>query len=116
MPIVTAAYLTYMLCAFLMGTSFYLAYGDNFNQQIRSSTSDLFFVPKALLVFTVLGNYLLYQSELFVSCKRLYEQMFASVPEESEFVDNLEEPDSAIYNLFKLTCLCGIVYVSTKVP
>ena len=32
MPIVTAAYVTYMLAAFLMGTSFYLAYGDSFNQ------------------------------------------------------------------------------------
>jgi hypothetical protein len=32
MPNVTAAYLTFMLAAFLMGTSFYLEYGDGFNQ------------------------------------------------------------------------------------
>lgn len=61
MPIVTAAYVTYMLAAFLMGTSFYLAYGDSFNQQISTnSASNLFFIPKVLLVFTVLMNYLLY--------------------------------------------------------
>jgi len=117
MPIVTAAYVTYMLAAFLMGTSFYLAYGDSFNQQIATnSASNLFFIPKVLLVFTVLTNYLLYQSEVFASCKRLHQQMFGSMPEDSEFMDKEEEKDSVWCNLFKLGFLGAVVYASINVP
>jgi len=125
MNMVLASFVTFTLVVFLAGITSFLAFGKDLQSPLTMNggiagqsfvETQLQFVAKVLLVFTVLSAYIVKQSDIFISFFRLKESMFGSA-EESFDLNLKPNPEYQTVNHFLKCIFLGfVVFLSCKVP